>query len=344
MSKNLCVVDIGGTHFRVGLCIDGELAADSVAKTCTPNFREYPEQDLQGLKGLLIEQTADAYLRLAEKHDLRSLGISFAGPVTSSGIVKQSAVIFGRLLDEEFDFATALALYLRPRLCSAPLPEIREVNDITASAWRYCGSGWDPFCVITVSTGIGNKIVSRGRVLIDDLGVAGEIGHCPTALEGFDIPCSCGTGSNHIGMVSSGTGVEYFTKRLALEGARFQSKFLHSEVGAAVSYDPGKLNNALVAEYADGGDAYCCAVLDFCTLPLARAIRLIRLAMHVEKFILIGGFLQNCRYYLHSLVSNLLVDGVYGMTEPMIRDMVVRGESDDNHALVGLGKMLTQDT
>lgn len=47
------------------------------------------------------------------------------------------------------------------------------------------------FVYITVSTGLGGKIVSGGRMVRGARGTAGELGHFPVALEGP--PCGCGS-------------------------------------------------------------------------------------------------------------------------------------------------------
>ena len=47
------------------------------------------------------------------------------------------------------------------------------------------------FVYITVSTGLGGKIVSGGRLLRGIRGTAGELGHFPVALDGP--PCGCGS-------------------------------------------------------------------------------------------------------------------------------------------------------
>ena len=65
MSRKLCVMDIGGTHFRTGLCTDGELMTDTVAKSLTPTFKTHPRQNL---KLLLVEKAASDFLRLAKEH------------------------------------------------------------------------------------------------------------------------------------------------------------------------------------------------------------------------------------------------------------------------------------
>lgn len=43
------------------------------------------------------------------------------------------------------------------------------LNDVTAAGWRYVAPepvGEDFFCMVTVSSGVGNKLFRRGEVMV----------------------------------------------------------------------------------------------------------------------------------------------------------------------------------
>ena len=68
-------------------------------------------------------------------------------------------------------------------------------NDANAAAlgeqWMGAGRGIDDLVLLTLGTGIGGGVVSRGRILRGYLGMAGEIGHITVNPTGN--PCGCGS-------------------------------------------------------------------------------------------------------------------------------------------------------
>jgi glucokinase len=93
---------------------------------------------------------------------------------------------------------------------------VRLENDANAAALAEChlGSGrdlnLDNLCMITLGTGVGNAIVSGGKIVHGSNGLAGEAGHAAVWPDGP--PCTCGN-SGCLELYASATGV----RRLALE-------------------------------------------------------------------------------------------------------------------------------
>lgn len=67
-------------------------------------------------------------------------------------------------------------------------------NDANAAAlgerWMGAGRGVDDLVMLTLGTGIGGGIISRGRILHGHIGMAGEVGHITVSPNGN--PCGCG--------------------------------------------------------------------------------------------------------------------------------------------------------
>ncbi len=338
--NTMCVMDIGGTTFRCGLYQDQ--AITHIEKIPTPNFYRYstaPE-----IQRELIRAIIKAFLDKRAVHaNITRLGIAFAGPMNNNGEVIASSVIFGQALTQPFPLKQMLEHELKQLGIS--LETIITTNDITASAWRYCDRGYDPFCLITVSSGIGNKIFAGGQVWIDERGTAGELGHFGIDLPNMTIPCSCGWGVNHIGMIASGRGIENMAKSTGSENGDFRALFLSSALAAdpRVNKNHELIKSEWIAEYADRLDLFPQRVIDLCTPALGNAICLLSLAMCLKKFIIIGGFALNCDYYLHSLKRSVMAKGIYNFSAHEIEEMLVLGEKDDDHALLGLGKMLEKN-
>lgn len=335
---SFCVIDIGGTNFRCGLY--RETTMTRVVSFLTPNFMSC--DSVPEIKAKLVQSIVEACRTAAVGCGINGIGISFPGPVTSNGEVLGSSVIFGEALPEPFPLKK---LIIDELLRDSLFDEIGVtiVNDVSASAWRYSDRFDDPFCVITVSSGIGSKIFAHNHVLVNDSGVGGEIGHFPANISDIILPCTCGWGKNHIGMISSGRGVEYFARHFASNTSQYRALFLNSELFRTLcDGSVNSIRNEDIAMCADRNDLYSRVVIDYCTRPLAEAICLLLLAMPLKKIIIIGGFASNCRYYLESLRSNVQKIGVYTLSDNDIRGILVMGELDDDHVLIGLGKMISQ--
>lgn len=322
-----CVCDIGGTNFRIALYEDGEIK--DITKLKTPNFFQYSEEEI---KVMIIELIAkELNERIEKDSEIDRLGVCFPGPVNKEGEALGSSVIFGTTIKKKF----ALRYELQKRF---PNVIVEVMNDITAAAYRYMGNG--NFCLITVSSGIGNKIVIDDRVVIDNRGRTGEIGHY--SIDGYDvdIECTCGTGKNHVGMISSGRGVELMARQFATHGAKYYEQYLSSIIYKEC--DNNKLITAeMVAKAADKGDEFAMKVVDYCTKPLAAEICLLAIALDIPSFIIIGGFALNCQYYIKALVENVKKKGIYNFSDNEIEEMIKYGENDDNHGLIGAGILVT---
>ena len=315
----ILVIDIGGTNFRLGLVSERLLESSTVERYKTPNFYIY-EEDI--IKKEIIRLIYDYFIKMSEKYDIHQIMIAFPGPVNSGGQIQGSAVIFGKPLKTEFN----LKRELMDRINNI---KIFITNDMTASTWRYANS-CDSFCLITISSGIGNKIFSNGTVLIGEDGLAGEIGHFPVDFDEAEIACSCGWGNNHLGVIASGRGIGEIAKKLG--EAKYRALFLASPLARSIDYDINNLTPEIIAVNADQGDPFSKTIIDICTKPLAKIISCFSLALYIQKFIFIGGLVLNCRYYLQSLKMNVIKHGIYNYPVDKINEMLITGENDDDQA------------
>src|SRR5207247_836890 len=84
-----------------------------------------------------------------------------------------------------------------------PAANIVLENDVSAAGYRFLRSADEDLCVVTVSSGIGNKVFIQGRPMIGPAGRGGEIGHCRVDASPTAALCNCGE-HGHLGAVSSG--------------------------------------------------------------------------------------------------------------------------------------------
>ncbi|MBE6551699.1 MAG: ROK family protein [Ruminococcaceae bacterium] len=325
----ICVCDIGGTNFRMAVFENGKIS--NIIKRPTPNFYKYSVNEI--FERLVSGIAEDFRYLCGVAGEMNCLSLCFPGPTDKNGNALGSSVIFG----DELESPLPLKKLLEERLHGVT---VSVTNDITAASYRYMEK-YDSFCLITVSSGIGNKVCIDRRVIIDDRGRTGEIGHIEYPINGFEIECTCGTGINHVGMISSGRGVEDMARRLAVK-EKFGVLYEKSVLKEIFNGSYADITAEEVAKAADSGDEYARAVIDFCTVPLADVICTLGIAMDIPHFVIIGGFALNCGYYIESLRRNAVEKGIYNFSPEDIEGMIVLGEKDDDHGLIGSGIMMEE--
>jgi glucokinase len=121
----------------------------------------------------------------------------------------------------------------------------------------------DDFIYLTVSTGVGGAIITRGEILHGPDGLAGELGHVPVELDGPR--CGCG-GIGHVEAIASGVALAREARAILAAG---DSAFLAARARAL---EPGQeLSAKDVADGALAGDSACRDVMDRARRALAAA-------------------------------------------------------------------------
>lgn len=129
---------------------------------------------------------------------------------------------------------------------------------------------------LTVSTGVGGAILSRGRLVHGPDGLAGELGHLTVDLDGPR--CGCG-GRGHVEAIASGTALARDAKAAA---TKRRSPYL-----AAQAADH-ELSARDVSAGAQAGDATCVALLDRAIAAVGAACVSVANALN-PHLIIIGG-------------------------------------------------------
>ncbi|MFF3505007.1 ROK family protein [Streptomyces sp. NPDC003247] len=327
------VADLGGTTLRIGRISPGADAPESVRRTTTEGLHRYRELPAQELQGMVVEQLGrelEAYLGSPEGAGASAVGVAFAGPMTKDGTVLAGPTLWGGSAEP-----LPIAGILTRRL---GVPVV-VANDITAAAWRYASAERDPFCLITVSSGIGHKVFRNGEVLVSDSGHGGEIGHWRVDPGADALPCECG-GRGHLGGMASGRGVLLAARRAA-EAA--PESFRRCALAGPAGGDPARITNEDLARAVRTGDAFATQVLRDCLVPLALAVNCIFTAIGVRRYLFIGGFAVAVGPRFVSLLGEELTKlGCFGLAEEEIPGMLALGAADDDHGLIGMARMLTE--
>ena len=170
-------VDFGGTTTRVGV-VDQTLALIETP-TQIPSLGAAGQNQQQRAK--LFDQICELITHhhhcLEQHHQVIELiGISFGAVIDNSGRVVNASVLWSETA-KGFDVADQF----RQRIPSLT-PVV--VNDVTAMAWRH--HHLQRFLMVTVSTGIGNKLFDSRlntdlNIVQDAGGLGGEMGHVVVA-------------------------------------------------------------------------------------------------------------------------------------------------------------------
>ncbi len=172
---HVIVLDVGATYLRVGIMGPHGLLLHEPARIPSPSKQSYPQDTLAMLQERLIETlVCEINIVRASHSDLsfEEVGISFGAVVTREGVVKDASILWNDSA-RGYDFKNALLERL-------PGVRLTILNDISAAAWRYKDEG--RFCLVTVSSGLSNKVFNPDLRVLDQLdldaaGVGGEMGH-----------------------------------------------------------------------------------------------------------------------------------------------------------------------
>ncbi len=322
-------MDVGGTTLRTARYLTASGDLRSPRRVPTESLALHPDLPAVALQHRVVEQIAAQAEQAVHDGDATAVGIAFAGPIAATGEVLAAPTIWGAGGDR-----INLSGLLEERLGV----RVMVVNDLTAAVWRYVrGPDEPPFCLITVSSGIGNKVYWGGQVLLDPGGHGGELGHWTCRLGPAAPRCDCG-GRGHLGALASGRGVLAAARSAA---SAFPAEYRTSALGRMVP-NPADLNNTTLSEAICAGDLFATKVLTRSLRPLAEAITSVFCAIGVRRFRVIGGFAQSIgTRYAQLLTETLYEIGCFGLPSSDIDQMIVMGEPDDDHGLIGVGRLLT---
>ncbi|MFF8593880.1 ROK family protein [Streptomyces sp. NPDC015220] len=324
------VLDVGGTTLRVGGYDPATGTLSGVRRVPVDGMHRDPGAPVPVLQRRVVDQIVREVGEHTGGRAPRALGVAFAGPITAGGLVLAAPTVWGRRGEP---------LPLGELLTGRTGAPAVVVNDLTAAAWRYAATEPGDFCLLTVSSGIGNKVFRGGEVLIDADGHGGELGHWVCDVSPDAPLCDCG-GRGHLGAVASGRGVLAATRRAALADP---AGFRRSRLGALCSGRAEEIGNRAIARAVREGDAFATEVLRGTLARLAQAITAVFTSIGVCRYIVMGGFaLAVGEPYRRLLVAELVRLGCFGLDAGQVDAMVSLGVADDDHGLIGVGRLLAE--
>src|SRR6267143_431851 len=302
------VFDIGGTMTRAGLFNARTSTLVRSVAAATPNHLDFPESSFEQLSEQLLALMHRLGTELVDHRAVSEIGVAFAGPIGPAGDVLAAPTIWGNQLASPYPLSEDVARRW-------PDARVRILNDVTAAGFRYLRSTEEDFCIVTVSSGIGNKIFAGGRPLVGPNGAGGELGHLRVD-DSDDAPlCACG-GRGHLGAVASGRGVLAYARKHVPDGDHLTS-------------------GDLVAAFRRG-EPWAVRMIERGAGPLGWALAAMHLGLGIERFVLFGGFalaLGNAYRRLVAAAANARCWKTPGGWERRVE----MGIDDDFAGLIGAG-------
>jgi glucokinase len=309
---------------------DGESGVlAGTARTEAPSFERYPGVSWSELRAKLVDEMSALRAVLDPQGLLGSAAVAFPGPVDGEGRVLAAPPLWGPL----GDYPYALGRDLGAAWGGA---SVRVMNDVTAAGYRYMRGLDDEFCLVTISTGIGNKVFVGGRPLLGRSGRGGEIGHLQVDASPSAAPCDCG-GRGHLAAVASGRGMQRRGRAWAGAG---DGQFLGSSLASRRA--PALLTAEDLAEAYRSGDAWAASVVKDGVEALGAVLASIHLAIGVDRVIFIGGVSfglgpRFCGDVAAAIQARCWRGAAEGNPAAV---QVLLGEDDGRCALVGAGRAI----
>ncbi|MCP3764229.1 ROK family glucokinase [Domibacillus sp. A3M-37] len=252
--KRLAAFDIGGTSIKMAfLTTEGDI----IRKWSIPTDRSDSGARIVGdiARSFYAELAADGLTTV----DVLAAGVGAPGPAdpvegTISGAVNigwPNGYPLKNLLEE----AIELPVFIENDANCAALGEM----------WRGAGSGTGDVVCVTLGTGVGGGVVSKGMIITGVNGAAGEIGHITVEPENGFL-CNCGK-HGCLETVASATGIVNLYKQEGKEAPDARTVF----------------------EQAAAGDEAAKRVIDRCAFYLGLAIGNIANIVNPAKIVLGGG-------------------------------------------------------
>jgi len=190
--RSVLALDLGGTQIRAAVVLPDGTRIGRIARP-TP-VAQGPAAVIDAAEEALREAGAAA----PAEHPA-AIGISAPGPLDPwTGVIVSppnlGAAFHGVPIASEIERTLGLPTFLE-----------RDTNVAALGEMAFgIARGCEDFLYLTVSTGFGGSIVSRGQLMLGPDGMAGELGHLQVERDGPR--CGCG-GIGHVEALCSGAAI-----------------------------------------------------------------------------------------------------------------------------------------
>lgn len=319
------VFDVGGTSMRAAAYDAAKREITDVTTQPTPNHCRYPNLSAREILEIVLDGMNNLSKELLDGRNVDRVSVAFAGPLDGRGQLTAAPTIVGATEFSPID--------LRRELCRTwPEADVFLLNDVTAAGYRYLHRHDESLCVVTVGSGIGNKVFIHGRPFTGPNGRGGEIGHVVVDPSPDAIVCDCG-GRGHLGGIASGRGTLATAKRAASQDER---EFLASRLGRLARSADGILNEHIVSCFREG-DPWTVKTIRYVAGKLANVLAHTHQAIGIERFVIFGGFATALGPSYRDLVVQAAEAACWSSGQDWDA-MIELGVADDASGLIGAGR------
>ncbi|UTE74386.1 ROK family glucokinase [Rossellomorea marisflavi] len=263
--KWLVGVDLGGTTTKIAfLSTYGEIL----------HKWEIPTDKSDSGKHIIVHiaKSIDAKLEQldVEKEQLIGIGMGAPGPVEMSRGIIYEAINLG------WSENTPLKDLIEKE---TGLPAVID-NDANCAAlgemWKGAGNGAKDLVCVTLGTGVGGGVITKGEIVHGIRGAGGELGHITVVPEG-GYSCNCGK-TGCLETVASATGV-----------VRVAHEKLKSSTEDSVLRDLKAIGAKQVFDAARAGDSLALTIVDQLAYYLGLSLANLGNVVNPEKIVIGGG-------------------------------------------------------
>lgn len=258
--------------YAIGIDIGGTKIAGAVVTTAGTILAEERIATNAGDSEAIIDAVVDMVLTLAGRHEVSAVGVAAPGFID----VEQSTVYYTPNINWRNE-------PLRDRLNERLALPVTIDNDANAAGWaeyRFgAGRTVGDMTMLTIGTGVGGAIVTRGGLFRGGFGTGAELGHMRIVPDG--LPCGCGA-RGCIEQYGSGRAL----LRMANEIADVGGIGLGLAEARRVS---GTLDGSIVGTLIASGDAGALRALEQLGHWLGQACASLSAILDPEVFVFGGG-------------------------------------------------------
>lgn len=316
------ILDIGGSNLRAGrYCSERNILVDEVYSK-TDNYLVADNKSQQQILEKLSNQCGEIGRGLFPTALPAGVVVGFPSPIDQEGNCLAMPTLCGKT-----QIISRVCEFFQKNLWAYQVPTVL-INDVTAAGYRYLRSGID-FCIITVGSGIGNKIFINGKQVVGVHGRGGEIGHLRIDNSVNALVCDCGE-IGHLGGIASGRGALSFAKHRAdKDRAQYNQSLL--SVQSITTLSTEDLVEAFAAD-----DAWTKEIISYSASLLGQQIASIHLNLGIEDFVIVGGFAKALGDKYIEMLAFVAKQSCLDTGQDWL-DYIKLGHQDDRDGLIGGG-------
>jgi predicted NBD/HSP70 family sugar kinase len=327
------VVEVGGTTTRVTSCDGTNEGRSDNLYLPTPNYLSHPATTGMALIAELFERIRCAAGTVLAGQPPDLVVMAYPGPLSEDGVALRSPTILGPTNETRIDVKGQLRKLW-------PHAGVQVINDLTAAGYFFVHRGWRDFCVITVGSGIGNKVFVHGQPQLGPQGIGGEIGHLKAQPKPGSPVASI---HRDLGEIASGRGTTWLARLWLAQCAADAS---HSMLGRLrADADDDTWSRALVRAFGDA-DSLAESIVEATAYPLAHALSALHMGLGLEKFFIVGGFAHALGPRYGSVLARLAGEACWDLGQRW-HEIIEVGSSGEEEGLAGachLARLLMQDS